>query len=310
MLAIFSVTLPIFVLIGAGVIAARFLDLDRKDLRGLANFVWYFALPALVIRAFVLHPISDFLHLNYLLLYLTASLLTFGIALSVARFARGKSLTESALIALGSSTSNSGFVGFPVASLAVGPLAPIGLALNMIVENLVTMPAAIALAEEGQRGGGRALKALRDSGISFARNPLILSLIAGAAISASGFDFKGIALFHAVDMLANASGAVALFIVGATLASTRAGGSLLPDAAQVSAGKLFLHPLCVFAVSFLMPGLEPEMRKMAIVYAASPMLTVYPIIGHRFGFQEMTSAALLMATTASFFTISIMLALV
>ena len=310
MLAIFSITLPIFVLIGTGVIAARFLSLERADMRGLSHFVWYFALPALILRAFVLHPISDFLHLNYLLLYMTASLLTFGISLSVARFARGKSLTESALMALGSASSNSGFVGFPVASLVVGPMAPIGLALNMIVENLIILPAGMVLAEDGQRGGAGALKALRASLISLIRNPLIISLFIGATISASGLDFKDLALFHAIDMLANASGAVALFIVGATLASTKAGGSLLPDAAQVSAGKLVLHPLSVLVVSLLMPGLEPEMRKMAIVFAAAPMLTIYPIIGQRFGYQEMSSAALLMATSASFFTISIMLALV
>lgn len=310
MLAIFSITLPIFVLIGTGVIAGRFLSLERKDLRGLSHFVWYFALPALILRAFVLHPISDFLHLDYLLLYLTASLLAFGISLSVARFARGKSLTESALMALGSSSGNSGFVGFPVASLVVGPLAPIGLALNMIVENLIILPTGMVLAEDGQRGGAGALRALRGSLVSLIRNPLIISLFVGAAISASGFDFKDLALFHAIDMLANASGAVALFIVGATLVATNAGASLLPDAAQVSVGKLVLHPLCALAVSFLMPGLDPEIRKMAIVYAASPMLTVYPIIGQRFGYQEMSSAALLMATTASFFTISIMLALV
>lgn len=310
MLAIFSITLPIFVLIGTGVIAARFLNLERNDLRGLSNFVWYFALPGLILRAFVLHPISDFLHLNYLLLYTTASLITFGIALSVARFASGKSLTESAMMALGSSSSNSGFVGFPVASLVVGPLAPIGLALDMIVENLVILPAGMVLAADGQKGGAGALKALRSSASALVRNPLIIALVIGGTISASGVDFKDMALFRAIDMLANASGAVALFIVGATLASTKADGRLLADATQISAGKLILHPLSVLAVSFLMPGLEPEVRKMAIVFAASPMLTTYPILGQRYGLQEMSSAALLVATTASFFTISVMLALV
>ena len=310
MFTIFSVTLPIFILIGAGVIAGRFLALQRTDLRGLIQFVWFFALPALVIRAFLSHPIGDFLHVGYLALYLTASLLTFAITLLVARYGRGRTLTESALIALGSATSNSGFVGFPVAAMVVGPLAPIGLALNMIVENLVTMPAGIVLAEEGQRGGAGARQALRDSAVSLAKNPLILSLLAGAALSATGLDFKHMAVFPAIDMLANAAGAVALFIVGATLASTKAGGRLLPDALQVSAGKLILHPLCVVLVSLVIPGLEPEMRKTAIIFAASPMLSIFPIIGHRFGYQDMSSAALLIATTASFFTISVVLALV
>ena len=310
MFTIFSVTLPIFILIGTGVIAGRFLALKQADMRGLVLFVWYFALPALVLRAFLSHPIADFLHVGYFLLYLTASLLTFSIALLVARFGRGRTLTESALIALGSATSNSGFVGFPVASLVVGPLAPIGLALNMIVENLVTMPAGIALAEEGGRGSAGAMRALRDSAVSLAKNPLILSLLVGAALSASGLDFRQMAAFRAVDMLANASGAVALFIVGATLATTKAGGRLLPDALQVSVGKLILHPFCVVLMSLVIPGIEPEMRKTAIIFAASPMLTIYPIIGHRFGYQDMSSAALLIATTASFFTISIVLALV
>lgn len=306
MFTIFSVTLPIFLLIAAGVLAGRYLGVGRHDMRGLVQFVWFFALPALVFRAFATHKIGDFLHGSYLFVYLAGSLVTFAGSLLFARLVRGKNLTESAVIALGSSASNSGFVGFPLAALVVPPVAPIALALNMIVENLIVMPAGVALAEEGQRGGAGAVRALRDSVRSLVRNPIIIALVAGGLLSASGLDITQMAFFHAIDMLASASGAVALFVVGATLASTKASG-LMGDAVQVSIGKLVVHPLAVLAFTLLAPGLDPQLRAAAIIFAASPMFTIFPIIGHRFGLQDASSAALLLATAASFVTISLVL---
>ena len=44
-----------------------------------------------------------------------------------------------------------------------------------------------------------------------------------------------------------------------------------------------------------------------IIMAGAPMLTIYPILGERFGCGGMSAAALLCATTASFVTMMIVL---
>lgn len=309
MFSILSITLPIFLLIGAGLIAGRFMGLKQKDLRGLIVFVWYFALPALVIRAFLQHSLTDFVHPAYVEVYVLASITSFAANFSVSRWLRNKSLSESAMHGLGAANSNSGFIGLPIATLVTGPYAAIGLTLNMMIENTVIIPTGLVLAAEGRRGAQGAIRMLKESVRALLTNPLFLSVLIGIALSLTGIDFTGLSVFRTVDMLANASASVALFVVGVTLSETKVRG-LLGDAAQVSFGKLVVHPLAVVLFAMTVPDLEPEMRRTAIIFASAPMLTIYPIIAHRFGMQETASAALVMATSCSFITISIALALI
>ena len=60
---------------------------------------------------------------------------------------------------MGMSCSNSGYVGYPVAMLALGPVAGVALALNMVVENLVKLPILMSLADasEAQHHQGEGL---------------------------------------------------------------------------------------------------------------------------------------------------------
>ena len=71
-------------------------------------------------------------------------------------------------------------------------------------------------------------------------------------------------------------------------------------------------PLAVFLSLLVLPvlgvpPLDPELRTAALLMAAVPMLAIYPIFAQIFGQEEMSAAALLMATAASFFTLSALL---
>ena len=79
------------------------------------------------------------------------------------------------------------------------------------------------------------------------------------------------------------------------------------DVAMVSLGKLLLHPLSVFAMLWLLPPVAPELRAAAILYASMPMLSIYPILAQKYGFEGFCAAALLLATVLSFVTISVIL---
>ena len=70
---------------------------------------------------------------------------------SIARW-QGKPLTAAGAVhALGGSISNSAFIGYPLVTLALGPVAVVAMALNMIVENILMMPLTLALAEAASR---------------------------------------------------------------------------------------------------------------------------------------------------------------
>jgi sugar fermentation stimulation protein A len=60
----------------------------------------------------------------------------------------------------------------------------------------------------------------------------------------------------------------------------------------------------VFAVTLALPGMTPQLKTIAILNAGMPMMSIYPILGQRYGKEGICAAALIAATAVSFFTIS------
>lgn len=308
MLPILAIVLPIFLLIGTGFLATRQGIITADQVRGLGRFVITFALPALVFRALSQRPLAEIFDAGYLAVYALASLTALLGGFVWFRAARGQGTTESAIRGLGMAASNSGFIGYPVAAQFLGPTAAIALALTMIVENLIVLPLALAMSEAGRSSHPGAGKIARGIIANLARTPLILAILAGGAFGLTGLHLPA-PLAKAVGMVADASAPVALFTIGGTLVGLRVAG-IVGEIAQISIGKLVLHPLAAFGFLQFIPVADPDLRRAAIVLACIPMFSVYPIIGGRYGQEKVCAAALLAATTASFVTIPIVLWLV
>ena len=306
MLAVLSITAPIFILIGLGFLSARVGLVNREQVRGMGTFVIYFALPALVFKALAERSLSEVLNGPYLAAYAMASLSLFGIGLLVARRWRGLNLSSSAILAMGMAVPNSGFVGYPIAVMVIGPTAALAMALGMLVENLLMIPLALAIAEAG-RQGGQGWTVVRETALRLLRNPLIIAIVLGLGMSLLELRLPVVPA-RVIEMLAAASAPVALFVIGATLNGMKAGG-MAADLAQTSIGKLILHPLLMFAALSLVPGVDPLLMVAGVLFASAPMLSVFPILGQRFGLEERCAAALVGCTVLAFFSISVLLAL-
>src|SRR3989338_5221390 len=302
MLQILGITAPIFILIGIGYLAARNGLVSPEQVTGMGRFVVTLALPALVIKALLERPLHEVFDRNYLLAYGLGSLAVFVLGFLFARLLRRDSTSGSAITALGMSMSNSGFIGYPIVVLVVGEKAAVGLALGMLVENLLMLPLGLMLAEAGaQRGVG--LKALALGTFKrLASNPIIIAIRFGLLLALLDVRLPAVPL-RVVEMLAQASAPVALFVIGASLVGLKAGG-LLGDVLQVSVGKLILHPLAVLLMFTWFPVQDPVLRMAGVLFACSPMISIYPIIGQRFGLAGRCAAALLGATVLSFLTVS------
>lgn len=306
MLAVLSITAPIFILIGLGFFSARIALVNRDQVRGMGTFVIYFALPSLVFKALAERSLSEVLNGPYLAAYAMASLSLFGIGLLLARRWRGLDLSSSAILAMGMAVPNSGFVGYPIAVMVIGPTAALAMALGMLVENLLMIPLALAIAEAG-RQDGQGWTVVRETALRLLRNPLIIAIVLGLGMSLLELRLPVVPA-RVIEMLAAASAPVALFVIGATLNGMKAGG-MAADLAQTSIGKLILHPLLMFAALSLVPGVDPLLMVAGVLFASAPMLSVFPILGQRFGLEERCAAALVGCTVLAFFSISGLLAL-
>jgi len=304
-LSVLSITGPIYIVIGIGFFAGRAGVFSAPDMRVLGKFVVKFALPALLFTALSQRPIADILNGRYLAAYAGGSLALYFAALGVARYLQRRSMAQSALIAVGMSFSNSGFVGYPIALQLLGPPAAVALAMCMIVENVLMFPLTLALAEMDAGRSVRWQSVVLQSVRGLARNPMILGIFAGFAISLLGVQLSE-PLVRTVNMLAMASTAVALFVIGGSLVGLDV-RNVLGDVAVVALGKLVVHPLAVFAALWLLAPVDPHLRMAAVVYASMPMLSIYPILAQRYHYEGFCAAALLVATLLSFLTVSAVL---
>ncbi len=309
MLEILAITCPIYLVVLAGYAATRSGLFARTDMQVLGKFVFNLALPALIFNALAQRHISDILHPGYLLSYLFGSLLMLALALFAGRRLLGLSLVRSTFLAMGVSCSNSSFIGFPILMLMVAPVAGVALGLNVIVENLVMLPLLLAMAEHGKGGGGGAWhQVLRQSLRRLMKNPLVMSVTAGLAVSLSQISLPP-PVVRTVNLFAQASAGLSLFAIGGMLVglSLSAGWQRV---VPLVAGKLLGHPLAVLLVSsLLLPALgvvpmSSELRAAALLMAAMPMLSIYPILAQAYGEADRSAAALLICMVSSFFTLS------
>ncbi len=268
-------------------------------MRVLGQFVLRFALPALLFTMLARRSVAEIFDARYLLVYLGGSL----IALAAGWFyARRHPASYRAFVGMGMAFSNSGYVGVPVLLPWLGPEAAVAIALTMIVENLLMLPLVLTLAERDGARRASVAAALRDIATTLLRHPLVLAIAAGVVVAALGLTLPA-PLQRAVDMMAQASAAVALFVIGGSLVGLQLQGQRL-DLAAVALGKLVLHPLAVAALAWWLLADNMLLRTAAIALAAMPMLGIYPVLAQKHGHEGFCAAALLVTTVASFFTLS------
>jgi predicted permease len=289
-----------------GYAAGRFNLFSRDDFRVLGSFVARFALPALVFTALSRQPVARIADARFLVDYAVGSFAVLAIGMGWGYLRQGKRLTLSALSGLGMASSNSGYIGYPIVALLFGPeLAAVGLALCMLVENLLVIPTGLVLADSGAAQEGAWHQALVGAFGRFARTPLFLGIVAGFVVALAEIPVPE-PLAKSINLLALASTATALFVVGGSLVGLEVKG-MRRDAGAIALGKLVLHPLAVGLMVFLWPPADPMLRTAAVVFAAMPMLSIYPIFAQKFGYESLCAAALLLATVASFATIALLL---
>jgi len=191
--------------------------------------------------------------------------------------------------------------------MVIGSPAAVLLALNMLIENLLVIPAALILAEMGNHQGASVWKTVRQTTLSLIKNPVLLGLLIGICLAVSGIKIP-VPLFKAIDMLAEAAGPAALFVIGGALFGLQV-KSMASDVAQIAIGKLLIHPLAIFIAFYFVPGIDPLYIAGALLFAAAPMISIYPLFGQRYGLGGVSAAAMLVATVASFFTLSLIIGL-
>lgn len=306
MVEIFSIIAPIYMIVLIGYLTTRFGLFNKADMRTFGKFVVNLALPGLLFKALSERHFTEIINGSFILAYAIGSLPVIGIGFLWGRRIAGQPLLTSTFYSMGMATTNSGYIGYPILLLILPSVAAISFALLLMVENLLTIPLLLTMAEYGS-GGGNTRSALRKLLARLVTNPLMLALMAGMAASLFELQLPK-AVAQTVNILAASSGALSLFVIGGTLVGLPVKG-MGKEIAPIVIGKLIMHPLCVLLAIILLPVLgltpmTPILQLAVLLMAATPMTSIYASLAQQYGLEDFCSVAQLLTTITSFFTLS------
>jgi len=302
MIDIFLLTVPVYLLIALGYACVRTGYVPQQHIGSISLFVVRICLPALVFTAVTVSSSGAALNWSFLFGYAIAAVAALTVGMLVMRYYFKQPAPLSWLLGLGMANSNSGFMGFPIASLVFGDVAGGVLALAMIVENMIVIPLALIASDMADARGGSGRQAIRQAFGNFVRNPLVIAIALALAVRATGLTMPE-PLVRGLTMLSSVAPGVALFVVGGSVANYSMKG-YWRRVTTITVGKLFLHPALTFAALSLLPGVDASLVPVGVLFAAVPMLSIFPILAERHGGGALSASALIVATIASFFTVS------
>ncbi len=301
MIEIFLKTLPFFALIGLGWAAGRLRFFPPEATAWLTKFVFYFALSAMLFRFTATLPIADLFDPAFFAAYLTASAAVWALGFAVAKL-RARPLAEAAMEAHTAMTGNTGFLGVPMLVVLLGPKAA-GPVLMVLAADMIVFSTLITLIVTYARHGRVALAPLA---LGLAKNPMIVSMLAGLAWALVHLPMPG-PLEDFMTILGGAATPGALFAIGASLAGRSA--ERLGPALWLSAAKLVLHPLAVAIAAFLIFPVEPFAAGVMVAAAALPVAGNVYILAAHFGVApQRVSTAILISTAVSILSIPAVIA--
>lgn len=304
MLKVLNITVPVFLIIAMGYLAVRYKLFTYQELQGSGRFVMKVGLPALVFHTISMASFDSVFQAQYLLGYGLGSLLAFIFGWTFGKLFRRQSNLEAALSGGGMSMSNTGFIGYPLLVMAIGSSAGQYFAMNVLVENLLSLPLFIIMADAAKSNGGSRGAIVRDILRNLVRNPMILAIPVALVFTLTGLEVPVI-IEKVTAMLSTASAPVALFVIGGGLVGLRLRGSL-PDIALIGLGKLLVFPALTSSMVWLLGG-SSEAIFAAALLASVPMLSIFPLLCAQYGYGPRGSAAMLMTVVLSFVTVSLLL---
>lgn len=294
MLTVLEVTLPVFALVFCGWISARRQLMSAESIEGINAFVFWFALPAMLLRAVAAHPVSQIADPRFLSAFLLAALLMFFGSRLFARTLDADSASRTGF-AFASTHGNIGYLGLPLVAQLGDPSRLPAMVMAMIVDIFVVIVLAIVLFESARSDntGVSKMRRLRGALGGLLRTPLILGIAAGLVLSVTGATLPT-SVDAFVRLLASAAGPCALFAIGASLGARRV--ALDHNVGALIVLKLAVHPALVAGTMTLF-GVDPALAAIGVLAAALPTASNTFILSQRYGVSTQSIGAAIVAGT-------------
>ncbi|MBJ9986294.1 AEC family transporter [Acinetobacter sp. S40] len=297
-----QVIVPIFLLLFAGFLSVSIRLISPDQIKALSAFIIKIALPAFLLYALSNKSLNDIWHPSYFVAYGGGSLIIFALAFYCYRYCFDHALTPTAVLAMGASMSNTGFIGTAVLSLLMGSHAAIYISLTLILENLLILALVLALAEAGQQEQQRIWPLLQKTAQNLLKNPVIIAIILGMGCILLDLQLPAL-VDQSLALLGKTASPLALFVIGGSLVGMGMTAVNLQSGLLV-AFKVILMPLLIYSLLRVLPDVSQEMLYAGTILAALPMPIAFGIFGQAYGLNERALTPLMLSTILGFVGVS------
>jgi malonate transporter and related proteins len=303
--AIFAITAPFFALVLTGYGAAKYKVLGESGVLGINRFVYFFSLPALLFRQAAMADFDRILDESlFLAAHTCAGLIIFTLTWIMARTMFGTRPEETAILSLGASYGNIGFMGIPLIVAILGEVNAVPLALMLMIDIAFFIPFATVIIEfsRSRNHTGNLDRTLVSSVL---KNPLIIAILSGLLLAATGLELPDI-IDRFTRLLGQAAAPAAMFALGTVLV-----GQPLSDGYKevglVSTLKLLVYPAVMWWTMQAF-GISPDWQLAATLGAATPVAAGVFVIAQEYRILPVrTSTAVLVSTGVSLLTLTFLI---
>jgi predicted permease len=284
--------LPIFILIGIGLISRKIGVLQSGDERVLSSYVYYFALPALL---FINLAETTFTRetLQFMLAGVIPVLIVipfYWIIRIIGRFSKDTLY----LLILSTIFGSTAFFGIPFVLFAFPTEQGEHLAILSVVSiSPVSITIAITTLELFKIGKTTILKGLHQVVKKLSTNPLILSILSGIVITLIGIKIPA-PLSSALHMLGSTTTIIAIFMLGVFLYGRRY--THITKAIALSLLRIIILPIIALLITkmFNLPTIE---RTILILMHSMPVAISMIILSERYEFYKDVIASLILISS-------------
>ena len=302
MQALIDVILPVFLVIGAGYLAAWRGWFSESSVDGVMNFTQHFAIPCLLFRAIWTLELGPDFNPWLLVSFYTGSATGFAAGLLGARYLFHRDWEDSVAIGFCCLFANSVMIGLALTERAYGVDA---LQANYVIVALHSPfcygigITAMEIARARAAGiSNRALPA--KVGRAMFRNALVIGITLGLMANLTNLHLP-VAITDALDMMIRAALPAALFGMGGVLCRYKPQGDFRVIA-YICAVSLFLHPGITWTLGTL-TGLTTEALRSAVLTAAmAPGINTYVFANMYERARRVAASGVLIATALSVVT--------
>ncbi|MBR0853923.1 AEC family transporter [Bradyrhizobium liaoningense] len=261
---------PVFALIAAGYAAVLFRFVSETAHKGISEFAFSIAIPALLFRTIVVSEFSDVSPWRMWGAYYGALAITWIAALALSALLRGRRDTgeDGVVFAIGSVYGNIVMLGIPLTLSALGNEAAGPMALILSVNTpLLWLCGTLQMELVSRKQTTSPLSIIWPVLADLARNPIMLAIGLGLFWRLTGLGLTPV-VDRTIELLAQAGSPTALIALGINLFRFEVKGEKL-DIAVMCALKLLAMPAAAFVLARLL-DLPPLAAGVAVLFAAMP----------------------------------------